>query len=189
MNKTNPKIIGICGLCRSGKDTFANLLQAISPRNFVRDAFANRLKQGLSSLVNTEFGWDIYELTGKNKEIIRPIMISYGKAWREIDENHWVKIIDDNYDMLNDKTSSTLIITDFRYLNEYQYFKDKYGEDFVLVEVIRVDSTHEIPQEEKINQPKLSQVADYKVEWETVGDSEVKYLQPYANAFYKKYFN
>ncbi len=185
----NPKIIGICGHLRAGKDTAANLLQSIDSRSFVRDAFANRLKRCLESLVGTEFGWNIFELTGEHKELVRPLMIEMGRIWRKIDINHWVKEVDNKYDLVNDKTGTTLIITDFRYLNEYLYFKSKYGNDFVLLEVVRTDATHKIPQEEIENQPMLSRVADYKIEWDTVGDSEVDLLQPYINKFYKKYFN
>lgn len=193
----NIKIIGICGPIRVGKDTFAALYKKLygqdikSPSAFRRntieiDSFANQLKNDLFDLCHQKFGWNIYNITGKDKETFRPIMIAYGCAQRTIDSNYWVKVVDDRY--ISRTHDYTLIIPDFRYFNEYLYFKSKYGNSFALVEIAR-QGAPEPPQEEKINLPMLQNVANYKIDWKTVGDDKLSELEPHIQDCYNALFN
>jgi len=188
MSKTNPKIIGVCGLARSGKNTFADLLQSIDNHVFIQDAFANRLKRGLESLAGQQLGWDIFNLTDEQKLLIRPIMVEWGRMWRKIDINHWVKEVDNKYDFTNDKTGTVLIITDFRYVNEVNYFKEKYGDNFLMVDIVR-EGVEPPNEEESINYPIVSALADVKIAWPTVGKDNLGELRQYAADFYNIYFN
>ncbi len=186
MSKNNPKIIGICGLATAGKNVFADLLQAISPNQFVQDAFADKLKFSLSQLIRDEFGWDIFNLTGEQKRIVRPLMVELGRAHRELNENHWVESLGSQYvdGFLEDKT---LIITDFRYVNEYRYFRDKYRKSFLMVDIVR-EGVEPPNEEERINYPLVSALADVKITWPTVGKDNLSELKQYAADFYNIYF-
>ncbi len=190
------KIIGICGYMRSGKDTFANLyrslygqhiksLDAFDRNTVTLDSFAFQLKHDLFDLAKDKFGWNIYDLSGENKEIFRPLMIAYGGAQRKIDSNYWVKVVADRYEKR--RFEYTLVISDFRYFNEYLYFKNKYGNQFVLVEVTREDAPNP-PDEEKRNQPQLSAVANYQVKWPSVGDNNIKELEKYVIECHKSLY-
>lgn len=173
-------IIGICGYARSGKDTLCSLLRKTSPY-FRRYAFADALKRDLEPFIRDKFGWDIFDLTDKQKVIVRPILIAYGCAQREAGNGlHWVYHLD--LEIASDGLADTFIpvITDFRFINEVNYFKNKYGKDFILAEVIR-DDIPTPPTEEQINHPKLSAVADIKIHWPTI-KTNVTELMPYVTS-------
>lgn len=190
------KIICINGFARVGKDTFFNLLKATN-RIFVRFAFADELKHDLSQLILEQFGYDIFNLSEKQKEIIRPLLISYGCAWRKIDSLHWVKIVDKKIDkiiknnneksLFNEDLYPKIIpcVTDCRFSNEILYFKNKYKDNFILVKIDR-NGAPEPPEEEKINQPLVDKYVDFSISWETVGD-KIELLRPYIDDFLNKY--
>ncbi len=190
------KLIGITGHALSGKDTFFNLLHNTDDR-FVRFALADKLKEDLSDLVFKQFGWDIFNLTFAQKEVIRPIMITYGQAWRKVDPLHWVKIVEKKIDKLfRENNEAGLfgeslyprrvpVISDVRFENESHFFKEKYGDQFLLVKVIR-DKAPEPPQEEKINQPYVDAYVDHFVSWPTVG-KELDKLNTHIQDFLVKF--
>jgi hypothetical protein len=169
-----PKIIGISGHAGHGKDTFFSLLNSTQPNRYQRYAFADALKNDLDQLATKMFGKRASQLTGKEKEIFRPILIAYGCAWRAINIDHWVEEVDRrmswDISVLDGANNSPVIpvLTDVRFFSEYEFFRKRYGAAFVLVEVIRTDAKTKPPEEELKNQPKLSAVADFKVEWPTL---------------------
>lgn len=68
------KIIGLCGLIGSGKDTVADYL--VSRYNYKRDSFASTLKDAVAAV----FGWDREMLEGRTKE---------ARLWREQIDKWW----------------------------------------------------------------------------------------------------
>lgn len=113
-------------------------------------------------------GKRVKDLTASEKKIFRPVLIAVGCAWREIDPLHWVKMVDKkiqwDYSVWEIVDSDFIpCVLDTRFLNEHQYFVEKYGTDQVsLVEVVRTDSTSTPPEEELRNQPFLSARANYR---------------------------
>ncbi len=186
--KNPPSIIGLTGYAKCGKDTFFNKLNESYPNKFKRFAFADQLKTDLDPFVKTHFGFSLFNCTAAQKEVARDLMISYGCGQRKIDENHWVKKIDE---AVKSQVHNGFIpvITDFRFENEVKYFVHKYGHMFTLVGVNRVDAKDVPPQEELIQFPKVKPWINYSVEWNTVGDDQLSSLQPYISAFYAKYFS
>jgi len=67
-------LIGICGFIGSGKGTVGDILR--DNYRFVRDAFANPLKDAVAAI----FGWDRQMLEGATKE---------SREWREIPDPFW----------------------------------------------------------------------------------------------------
>jgi hypothetical protein len=184
---SNIKIIGITGFCRSGKDTVFSLLNQQYPKQFKRYAFADNLKYDMMDFIDDQFNIDIFKCSAEDKELIRPLLISFGCAKRKVDINYWVKSVDrdiGNFISNNLTKDITPVITDFRFESEIKYFKDKYGDSFKLLEVVRLDANHAIPQEELLEMPKVRPYVDHKIEWNTVGDSELKSLLPFAENFY-----
>lgn len=187
---SNIKIIGISGTARSGKDTLCSLLSNINPR-FKRYAFADRLKQDLRLFLMEQLKIDIFHLEGKQKELVRPLLIAYGCMMRNMGDGlHWVRQLEKQ--MLDDvlfqknlgNTDIIPIITDFRFENEVIYFKSKYN--LIMTEVARNEAP-EPPEEEKINQPLVRKHVNYTINWPTVGENNINILHDYAENFVKEY--
>lgn len=68
------KIVAICGLIGSGKDTVADIL--VSEYGFVKLSFAGILKD----VVSVMFGWDREMIEGSTPE---------SRVWREIEDPYW----------------------------------------------------------------------------------------------------
>jgi hypothetical protein len=92
-------VIGIAGLKRSGKDTFARVLREVAVERgfaFVTVAFADPLRQAAAAA----YGVDVYAFTddARKDEVCpawgithRQMLINLGEAMRGIDQDHWVK--------------------------------------------------------------------------------------------------
>lgn len=142
-------ILGLTAFARTGKDTLASaIIDKYPDWGFQRYAFADNLKKHLAEFIKTRFGYDVFNLTDEQKKIVRPLLIAYGCAQREVDKDYWVKQVDQQIE--NGK--SNIIITDFRFPSEAEYFCKKYGSKFSLIELSR-EGIPTPPNEEQINQP------------------------------------
>lgn len=134
------------------------------------------------------FGKRARDLRGEEKAIFRSILIAFGCAWRIIDSLHWVKIVDKqiqwDLSMLpgteNCVNSYIPVIKDCRFINEFSYFESNSSYQASLVEVRRTDSTVIPPDEELRNQPALSAISQYRVEWPTLEPNELGKLDEYG---------
>ena len=161
---------------RVGKDTFAECLQRIYPDSVLAYAFADQLKDDLNPLALNMFGKNISELSDEEKEIFRPILISYGCAWREINPEHWVEVVaekmfTDEADPYPKHIIRLYITKDCRFRNEAEYFKDYNGKNCgIEVKVIHIDriGAPEPTDEEKKNLPECVKLADYHFTWPTL---------------------
>ena len=70
------RIIGVCGLIGSGKDTIADYL--VNIHQFRRESFANSLKDAVAAV----FGWDREMLEGRSKS---------SREWRECVDVWWAE--------------------------------------------------------------------------------------------------
>lgn len=153
MIKIKHKIIGLYGNRGVGKDTLYHTIAkewdkaVTSDMFFARRAFADKLKEGLNPIAQEMFGKDVNKLSQKEKEIFRPILIAYGCAWREIDPLHWVKIVDESFNLFNN--SEKIIVTDFRFPNEVKFFKKKYKDSFYLIGLDRKGAPEPTDEEKK----------------------------------------
>ena len=147
-------IILITGHATAGKDTLFTIMDKLRPGQFARYAFADQLKEDLNPLCRQMFGKPIAELTATEKEIFRPVLISYGCAWRAIDPDHWVKIVDRrilwDYAQLDgiDGAAKVPVVTDCRFANEANYFtSNELYRPVNVIRVTRTDSTYTPPSE------------------------------------------
>ena len=141
------KIIGICGLINSGKDTAADFL--CDNYGFRRDSFASTLKD----VVSVVFGWDRQLLEGRTAE---------SRAWREQVDTWWANRLDmpnltprwilqhwgtevcrgafhddiwiSCLESKLNKTTDDIVVTDVRFPNEIAAIRRSGG---VIVRVIR----------------------------------------------------
>lgn len=158
-------IIGLSGNRCVGKDSFFNILSSKLNSSVKRYAFADVLKNDLYVLLYTKFRINVFIPTSEEKEIIRPMLIGYGSAWRNIDIDHWVKITVDNieYDLKHNENIIPVIV-DIRFENELEYIREKYGKDLIHIHIDRYDAI--VPTfEEMHNIDAVSDKANFYIKW------------------------
>lgn len=102
----------VAGKAGSGKDTVGDLL--CEQYGYERLSFAGPLKRKARDL------WPDLDWTKKQ----RPLLQSFGSACREIDPLTWIKLADRDAQFCN-STHVPVVVTDCRYLNEYDYFSSR----------------------------------------------------------------
>lgn len=184
MNKI--KFIGLGTTKMCGKDTLCKLLQEINP-NIKRVALADSLKSILEPLSWRVFNKSIPNLTPDEKEQIRPVMIEFGRMARNKNIDFWCREMLEQieiYDSLAEYKNAIYCCCDLRYLNEYHYFKNIYGDSMLFVNIER-DGAPEPTDEEKIHSPEVAKMADVTFKWHT--DEGFVTLRPLVRDFYNKY--
>jgi hypothetical protein len=126
------KIIMICAPARSGKDTLYPIFRDDCIKRFggrwSSYAFADKLKADCKEYIYQTYGLDVWE--DKDKHVFRPHLIEYGKKRR--DETNGMYLIDAFLDELERSRKKdrqqNFIITDFRFINEYDVI-NKIGQE------------------------------------------------------------
>lgn len=178
-----PRILGISGNRGVGKDTLFQSLNNVHLKEvpiFRRYAFADALKRDLESLLKEQFGVDIWNVTGENKELIRPILIAYGCAWRALDPDHWVKKVINS--IKRDEFISAQhipVITDIRFENEGALLKKTFGDRFFHVDLVNTEAP-EPTEEEKKHYLKVAHQADFQLVWGDDTPAEINDLTRYV---------
>lgn len=193
-------IIGVGGLARSGKDTFVSYAKRIlinSGYYPFRVAFADSLKDDISSFIKQKYDIDIYTATPKEKELVRPLLVAHGCCKRNQNPSHWIELADiqinthirEMYNCIsNDKV--VFLISDVRFVNEVDWVhqnngwfvhirKYKIGFDngkFVGEGFIEFDKAPN--EEEAKNDPLISIKADYHLDWASVDNIDT--LKPFV---------
>lgn len=176
-------MIGITGVARSGKDTFYSILKRyLKEKNMdsQRIALADELKKELGDFVEKKFKIDLNKCDGSDKELVRPLMVAYGKCRRvQTEGKYWTSLVEPRIKDLK-KSNIIPIITDIRYIeykeDEYAWLKSHNG---ILIHLSRkLDDGSLVPPaniEEKSNDNKLKAVADICICWETCQDTNFLY--------------
>lgn len=164
-----PLVCALTGTRGTGKDTLCTRLIELDPR-FRRFAFADALKRDLAPFIAEHFDIDVFTATGADKELIRPLLISYGMARRERDPLVWCRRTTDDgilaqYRQL-DLNAPLLIplITDVRFVNEVTHLRETFGAALVLVNVVRHGSPPPTDEELK-HYDKVEALADFFLDW------------------------
>lgn len=168
----NGTIILVSGVARSGKDTFFNLLSKNLPRDFssYRFAFADQIKEDLKPLLMNNFNINPLNPTDEQKEIIRPLMVSYGThVARRIDKKIWIKKLHNKIKKISFNENSIAVVTDTRYPNEQDYFSNKF-KNCINVHIER-HGFKPINEEEEENTPLLKSKANYVISWGDLGNN------------------
>lgn len=176
-------MIGLTGVARSGKDTFYTILNKYFTSkniNSKRLAFADNLKKEMHGFIKEKFKIDLLKCSNEEKELIRPLMVAYGKCRRSQTEGkYWTSLLNEKVEELK-KDNTIPIITDVRYIeykdDEYSWIKNNNG---MLIHICRkLDDGSFVPPaniEEKSNDNKLKAVADFCICWETCQDTNFLY--------------
>jgi hypothetical protein len=130
-------IIGLAGFKRAGKDTFASYF----PSNFIRMAFVEPLKQAAAIIYDVRseaFSDDLKDATNEKWSIThRDMLINVGQKMREVDPDHWVKLMESRIlssQLRNslDATDQHILITDVRQPNELQMIEHLGGAVYLV---------------------------------------------------------
>ena len=169
MNRT---IIMVSGYAGSGKDTISNFF--VSNRQFVRVAFADSLKEFCSSKYkidikkfHTQEGKaSLYE---KNENMtLRDILIDEAYNQRRDDPNFFVNLVINKIKNLN----HDVVISDFRYLNEYYNIKREFSNNF-KIKTLHVDR----PKISVCDEESEHQLDEFKFDYHVTNNTTIGDLQ------------
>lgn len=172
ITKELPLIFGIGGVARCGKDTFAKFLkEKITRTGFsaVKTSFADELKKEMDEFVYDKFGFSAFTEIDEEKDLIRPLLVSYGTevCRKKIDEKYWIKKLEKRVKacITNEVIS---IIPDVRYENEAKWIKELGGY------VIHIERIGKKPAnfEEKSNDPIIKKISDFNIRWKEFTDEK-----------------
>lgn len=164
-------MIGISGYARSGKDTFGECLvkklkeYGIKAKTY---ALATQLKIDISFLTENDFGISAFTKDDAEKIIIRPLLVGYGESWRKANPDHWIEIVDSNFEK-----GTLSIITDIRYENEAKYILKNQG--FLLNLNRQLPDGNYIKaanKEEELNAPLVQKLSSFNLTWATINDEK-----------------
>jgi hypothetical protein len=176
-------MIGISGVARCGKDTFYSILKKYLEEKGIKSerlALADSLKKELNLFTKEKFKIDLFKCNDQEKELVRPLMVSYGKCRRVQSEGkYWTSELEPKIKELI-KNKIIPIITDVRYIeykdDEYSWLKSHNG---ILIHLSRrLDDGSLVPPaniEEKANDNKLKAGADFTICWDTCKDTNFLY--------------
>lgn len=156
-DNTKHIIVAVSGFARSGKDTLANAILAEcdiqdNELNVGITKFANSLKQALQDAFDAlGVKIDVFTEDPIVKEMLRPVLVEFGRFARSIDKDVFVKdVVRCIEETVDQETSTVIVISDMRYANEYDILEAscrKHGWVFVPVYIGRVGLGPANPEE------------------------------------------
>lgn len=168
-------IIGLASVSRAGKNSWAKFAaEYFSMRGFTSNefAFAEELKKDLEQFILEKTGISVWTDETTEKNIIRPLMVEYGKIRRNLTKGRcW---IDKLIPKLAASKADYQLVTDVRfkqYINDETDFIKESGGKLIYISRFSVDWMGvQFPlecanEEEAKNDPLLRQAADYKFSW------------------------
>lgn len=170
--------IGISGVARSGKDSFANLLENLIKLNYdnciFKSSLALPLKRDCKDFIKDKLELDVFSQKTEDKSVFRDLLVWYATVKRKQSMGkYWT----DKFDERSKKYSPEIcIVCDLRY-SEYEedeifWLKNKHNG--ILIHIERTDLFGVVVppanNDEKRNDPKIKAAADYKLTWPTFLD-------------------
>jgi hypothetical protein len=176
-------MIGISGLARSGKDTMANCLKKTIQKDLGCKvqiiSLACCLKKDLKHLIKKNFGINSFTENTNEKNIIRPILVSYGEAMKKMHgEDIWLKKCVEQRDL-----SKFTIVSDVRFDFEADFVKDLDG---AIIHLTKYGN--EVPNEiEAINDPKVRKLSTIEYTWPTYSPKNMDQCQGHADIIWQMF--
>ena len=110
------KIFGLAGYAGCGKDTFYQVSKSILAKNNIiaeRLALADPLKENMRDFILDKCKIDILTCSRTEKDVIRPLLVAYGKVMRKLSNGrYWVELTDK---LVKKSKADVIFITDLRY--------------------------------------------------------------------------
>jgi len=161
----------ICGYARAGKDTFAKGIIA-GARAAKRMAYADNLKNALN-IAAQHLGVEVDYHRDEDKAIDRDLLVEFGRAMRRRDIDVFANQLAS--DLLSNGSASTIVVPDWRYLNEYKVAVracKEYGYKLHTVQVVRHGWNAANPEEQMSMEEVQAAVPMDETHFATSGDEE-----------------
>lgn len=170
-----PKLIGILGRSRSGKDTVANIISKLYP-NYVICRFAQPIKNALQEIYN----FTPEQLEDDQKELVDPrYNISPRQAMQEMTyfylNKHGAGFFSDKLFSQFDNKNNQIIIPDVRYEHDIHQIHKRGG---IILKITRPSLKLQHSVENNIN--------ELKGDYELVNDGTIKDLEEHINALFNQ---
>jgi len=166
--KTTPKIIGISGNARSGKDTLCQIIgDLLRADGFEskRLAFADEVKAELNDLCMNTLGISAFTDDTEQKNIIRPLLVFWGTEFRgAMNQTVW---LDKVTEQMTDP-EIVYVVSDVRFTYEADALRNM-GAHMIHLE--RLEDGKMIPpanEYERKNNKIISKQCDQTITWETL---------------------
>lgn len=190
------KIIAVSGVAGSGKDTLALLLER-ELRSFgfstQRISLAEPLKYELRDFCVEKYGIDPVLCSRAEKNFIRPLLVEHARLMRLMSWNtHYWKILEDKIDYIYSDVEY-IIVPDLRFYenetDEVSWVKNRDGriihvsrwlnnkDEYGLSSRTYLDAPNST---EAFNDPRVKEVSDYQLHWETLEGEDIYKLSGYA---------
>ena len=196
-------MIGISGIAGAGKDLFCKLL--LKEIQGTRIALADPLKEETRGFILQKYAIDILNCSLEEKNKVRSLLVFHGGIKRyETEGKYWTN----KAQKKADACKGVPIVTDIRYAeyknDEVHWLKNKnkgvlvHIRKYCEIETMNESQVRRVyfdppNEDEKRNDPKLIEKADYSIEWPHVEKAKTeeikKELTPYVKEFaewYKK---
>jgi ABC-type dipeptide/oligopeptide/nickel transport system ATPase component len=166
------KIIGIAGASRSGKDTLCRSLIRILNEKYNIEAerksiAGDLIKKNLRSIIMNSVGIDSFTENTEEKELIRPLLVEYGKLMRNNTKGRYFV---ENFEIVKEKT---LIIPDIRYAeylkDEIHWIRNEVNGYLIFLERENIKDANET---EKINNKKLKILSNCCIRWGKLDEND-----------------
>jgi len=136
-------------------------------------------------LCRHKIGISAFTQDSKEKEIIRPLLVTYGtEVIRKMDENWWINRLEKTLGV-HQYMNIIPIVTDVRYPNEMEWIQKKHNGVVVYITRKGIGPAN---SEEKKNNPILKKMADYRMMWPTFGDGNLDEGERFAKKIVNKIF-
>lgn len=125
------KVIGICGLCRSGKDTVASLIKQHKPGTTIL-SLATPLKEQVAKSLNISV--EELEMRKNEDPNTRQILIDVGQRARQEDKDFWINKLLERF-----PSEGFIAVPDVRFRNEHitvSGWAKKHNGDYELWNVV-----------------------------------------------------
>jgi hypothetical protein len=172
--------IGISGFARSGKDTLCRALIRVFQKNNLN---AKRFSIAGDLILMDRINIDTFTENNEEKEIIRPLLVEYGKLMRKKTKGRYFL---DNFE---EKTDTIHIIPDIRYCeyekDEIYWLKNEKNGFLIYLERENIKPANET--EEKNNKI-IKTIADTCIFWNSLNENDsedIKKIDEYAENLIK----
>jgi hypothetical protein len=183
-------VIGIAGAARSGKDTLCSglirIFNKISIPATRKSLAGDQIKSDLKELLLSKCNIDPFTKDSREKELIRPILVEYGKLQRAKTQGRYF------INFFEASDSKVLIIPDIRFSehpkDEIYWLKKELNGLLIFIERENVFDANET---EKSNNLIIKNSADFVLKWDTLNENnefDVKLIDNIAKNIIKNYY-
>jgi len=187
------KVIGVSGFARAGKDTLAQAIASnleAAGKKVIIKSLASPLKEMMNPFIGDNFDIDLFNCTDAEKELVRPLMVSFGRAKRVQSQGRfWTLKMDRELILAGQAGLDYVIIPDVRYaeyeFDEIDWLKSMKAALFHVKRIKDDGSMVEAPNDdEERNDPLLRAAADYEVKWNSMNFRECcEFVGPFVEAY------